>query len=129
MGEKRKWDGPATDPRKGRFSRTDSRGGLNLSVKPCGKCQKVHQGECRSGPPTCFRCGQPGYLSRDCTTRRACYQCGSPDHFKTECPQLKRGGAPTPRDQAMAVKDDGKAASALARSRAFRMTAVVHPQQ
>ncbi|KAJ9544312.1 hypothetical protein OSB04_024019 [Centaurea solstitialis] len=123
MGEKRKWDGLVNDPRKGRFPSTDSRGGQNLNVRPCGKCQRVHQGDCRSGPPTCFRCRQPGHLSWDCTTRRSCYQCGSPDHFRTECPQLKTGGAPTRRDQAVAAKDDRKAAPTQARGRAFRMTA------
>ncbi|KAJ9547289.1 hypothetical protein OSB04_019832 [Centaurea solstitialis] len=123
MGEMRKWDGPANDPRKGRFPRTDSRGGQNPNVRPCGKCQRVHQGDCRSGPPTCFRCRQPGHLSRDYTTRRSCYQCGSPDHFRSECPQLKRGGAPAPEGRVVAAKDDRKAAPAQARGRAFRMTA------
>ncbi|KAJ9557826.1 hypothetical protein OSB04_012440 [Centaurea solstitialis] len=47
---------------------------------------------------------------------------GSPDHLRPECPQLKRGGAPAPRDRAMTAKDVGKAAPAPARSRAFRMT-------
>ncbi|KAJ9538874.1 hypothetical protein OSB04_031607 [Centaurea solstitialis] len=123
IGEKRKWEGPAMDPRKGKFPRADSRGGQMQHVRPCAKCQKVHQGECRSGPPTCFRCGQQGHLSRVCTARRTCYLCGSPDHFKTDCPQLKRGGSSAPRDRALTVKDDGKAAPAPARSRAFRMTA------
>ncbi|KAJ9553214.1 hypothetical protein OSB04_017259 [Centaurea solstitialis] len=123
MGEKRKWDGPATDPRKGRFPRTDSIGGPNPNVRPCGRCQKVHQGDCRFGPPTCFRCGQPGHLSQDCTTRKSCYKCGSPNHFRTECPQLKKGGGPVPRERVVAPRDDRKAAPALVRGRAFRMTA------
>ncbi|KAJ9536005.1 hypothetical protein OSB04_un000833 [Centaurea solstitialis] len=75
MGEKRRWNGPANDPRKGKFPRTDSRGGQNPNVRP------------------------------------------------TECTQLKRGGAPTPRDRAVAAKDDLKTAPAPARGRAFRMTA------
>src|SRR5581483_653260 len=123
MEEKRKWDGPANDPRKGRFPRTDSRGGHNPNVRPCGRCQKVHQGDCRSGPPTCFRCGQPGHLSRDCTTGKACYQCGSSDHFRSECPQLKREEAPAPGGRPVATKDDRKAAPAQVRGRAFVMTA------
>ncbi|KAJ9541128.1 hypothetical protein OSB04_027634 [Centaurea solstitialis] len=39
MGEKRKWDGPANDPRKGRFPRTDSRGHHHL----IGQLKKNYQ--------------------------------------------------------------------------------------
>ncbi|KAJ9537845.1 hypothetical protein OSB04_030578 [Centaurea solstitialis] len=122
-GDKRRWEGPVGDPRKGKFSRVESRGGPNPSTRPCGKCQRFHQGECRTGPPTCYRCGQPGHLSRDCGKGKSCYQCGATDHVRTEFPQLKKGEAPTPGRRAIAAKDDRRAAPVLARSRAFRMTA------
>ncbi|KAJ9544764.1 hypothetical protein OSB04_024471 [Centaurea solstitialis] len=55
--------------------------------------------------------------------KKLCFQCGSPDHIRTDCPQLKRGGAPMTGGRAAETRDDRKTAPALARSRAFRMTA------
>ncbi|KAJ9551909.1 hypothetical protein OSB04_015954 [Centaurea solstitialis] len=123
MGEKRKWSGPVSDLRGGKAPRFEHRGNQSSSQRPCGKCHRVHRGNCQSGPVTCFQCGKPGHLSKDCLGRRSCYQCGSPDHIRTDCPQLKRGGAPTTGGRATEARDDRKAAPTLARSRAFRMTA------
>ncbi|KAJ9558183.1 hypothetical protein OSB04_012797 [Centaurea solstitialis] len=76
-----------------------------------------------TGPVTCFQCGKPGHLSRDCPGKRLCFQCWSPDHIRPDCPQLKRSGAPMTGGRATEARDDRKTAPALARSRAFRMTA------
>ncbi|KAJ9565650.1 LOW QUALITY PROTEIN: hypothetical protein OSB04_001616 [Centaurea solstitialis] len=90
VGVKRKWDESLSDPRRGKAPKFEHRGGQNLGAKPCGKCHHVHRGNCQMGTMTCFQCGQPGHMSRDCT--RDHY--GSPDHIRPDCPQLKKSGAP-----------------------------------
>ncbi|KAJ9566779.1 hypothetical protein OSB04_002745 [Centaurea solstitialis] len=67
-GERKRWDGPVSDPRKGKFPRVEMRGGQNPRVRPCGKCHHVHRGNCQMGLVTCFQCGLPGNLSRDYTS-------------------------------------------------------------
>ncbi|KAJ9548163.1 LOW QUALITY PROTEIN: hypothetical protein OSB04_020706 [Centaurea solstitialis] len=123
LGEKRKWSGPVSDLRGGKAPRFEHRGGQSLGQKPCGKCHRVHRGNCQTGPVTCFQCGKPGHLSRDCPGKRSCFQCGSLDHIRPDCPQLKRSGAPMTEGRANEARDDRKTAPAPARSRAFRMTA------
>ncbi|KAJ9561478.1 hypothetical protein OSB04_006638 [Centaurea solstitialis] len=107
----------------GKAPRFEHRGGQSFGQKPCGKCHRVHRGNFQTGPVTCFQCGKPGHLSRDCPGKRSCFQCGSPDHIRPDCPQLKRSGAPMTGGCATEARDDRKTAPALARSRAFRMTA------
>lgn len=34
----------------------------------CGKCGKMHLGECRGGRNECYKCGQMGHIQRDCPT-------------------------------------------------------------
>ncbi|KAG5536038.1 hypothetical protein RHGRI_023734 [Rhododendron griersonianum] len=35
--------------------------------RPCGKCGKVHTGQCYRDAGACYKCGQVGHLMRNCT--------------------------------------------------------------
>ncbi|KAJ9547081.1 LOW QUALITY PROTEIN: hypothetical protein OSB04_019624 [Centaurea solstitialis] len=116
-GEKRIWDGPVSDLRKGKTPRTEF-GSQAMWEMPSGASWELSV-----GTVTCFQCGMSGHLARDCTSKRSCFQCGSSDHIRPDCPQLKRGGAPITRERTIEAKDDRKTAPAQARGRAFGMIA------
>ena len=38
---------------------------------PCRKCGKLHGGECIMGTNTCYSCGKPSHMVKDCPIRRS----------------------------------------------------------
>ncbi|KAJ9539526.1 hypothetical protein OSB04_032259 [Centaurea solstitialis] len=51
--------------------------------------RRNHLGECRLGPSTCYKCGKPGHMSRDCKAlAKLCFRCYQPGHFAHECPTI-----------------------------------------
>ncbi|KAG5516372.1 hypothetical protein RHGRI_037180 [Rhododendron griersonianum] len=48
------------------WSQGSSSGGGNQN-RPCGKCGRVHTGQCYRDAGACYKCGQMGHLMRNCT--------------------------------------------------------------
>ena len=47
----------------------------------CSSCGRVHEGECKKRPLTCFGCGGLGHIKRHCpliegSTQSSAYRCG-----------------------------------------------------
>ncbi|KAJ9547570.1 hypothetical protein OSB04_020113 [Centaurea solstitialis] len=123
VGEKRKWEPSSGDIRRPKTARVEHRIGSKWGTKPCGKCNRIHQGECLADTNGCFKCGKPGHVARSCPNLRACYNCGTNDHLKPDCLLLKK----EPRIGFGGNKGEGttekKTEPARARARVFRITA------
>ena len=56
--------------RTGTRPQTSSGVRMGGRVPICGACNRAHEGECRmSSGPQCYRCGQVGHISWDCSVR------------------------------------------------------------
>jgi len=81
---------------------------------PCAECGRMHYGECKG--PGCFKCGQLGYIKRNCpqlndgtvtkTPNTTCQLCGRYGHAARECRDWTEAGtgaalpAPPPKKPA-----------------------------
>ncbi|KAL8146752.1 hypothetical protein AgCh_004479 [Apium graveolens] len=97
----------------------------------CNTCGRIHFGECKGKPVTCFKCGREGHYSNKCTSQppsvsptTICYQCGRPGHMRRECPGNKSAASgasrvasnkpPTARTFNMTVQDAMKDSDVIA---------------
>ncbi|XP_024986584.1 uncharacterized protein LOC112521827 [Cynara cardunculus var. scolymus] len=88
--EKRRWEGPAAGyrgPKTMKYT-SNQRSMQKFNKKPCPKCRKIHQGECRMEPKKCFKCGSVGHLLNNCPTVKRCYNCNSTDHLRPNFPKM-----------------------------------------
>ncbi|KAL8091679.1 hypothetical protein AgCh_034079 [Apium graveolens] len=88
----------------------------------CNTCGRMHYGECKGKPVTCFKCGREGHYSTKCPSSTpavipttTCHQCRRPGRWKRECPMNKPAASgasraasnkpPTARTFNMTVQD------------------------
>ena len=67
-------------------------------IETCVNYGKAHLGVCLKGRRVCYRCGQNGHITPNCTKKQGCYNCGAADHQFKKCKQKGNlGGQSTPQ--------------------------------
>nr|GEZ45498.1 reverse transcriptase domain-containing protein [Tanacetum cinerariifolium] len=73
----------------------------------CNNCKKHHNGNCGA---TCYNCGRPGHLAKDCRRKSTpvCYGCGERGHTRNYCPKKKNPQDEEARGRAYVIKEADK---------------------
>nr|GEX18715.1 reverse transcriptase domain-containing protein [Tanacetum cinerariifolium] len=70
----------------------------------CNNCKKHHNGNCGA---TCYNCGRPGHLAKDCRRKSTsvCYGCGERGHTQNCCLKKKSPQGEEARGRAYVIKE------------------------
>ena len=96
MEKKRKLEGLQVGSARKKPKVLDYRSMSQQDHNCCGKCCKMYEGACRAGSSGCFKCGQTGHVSRDCTATTItttvsdliCCQYNQRGHMWSQYPSL-----------------------------------------
>nr|GEV03324.1 hypothetical protein [Tanacetum cinerariifolium] len=73
----------------------------------CNNCKKHHNDNCWE---TCYNCGRPGHLAKDCKRKSTpvCYECGEKGHTQNYYPKKKNPQGEEARGRAYVIKEADK---------------------
>lgn len=68
--EKKPWQGQPRPQNFGRPAHQGHNGGFPPNPAPCNKCNRRHEGICKTGSDNCYACGQKGHYANNCPNRQ-----------------------------------------------------------